>query len=160
MSNLHRNLPWWIAPLAALVLGPTPTSGGSAAVAACAGGPGAGRWVLPSVIEGVVDGRLFDAASGQPRYTFVATLFEQGAACPECMLGLVYGYLDDGIGPAPDYLVRGWYSGTFFGGTGGFVARVLRPNGGPAVGGIQGRFGDPPFDGLPGRFEARWEICP
>jgi hypothetical protein len=72
---------------------------------------------------------------------------------------LIQATLDDGVGPGPDYVVRGWYLGAFFTGEGEFYTRVFKPSGGPAVGTIRGTFADHPVDTALGTYLGGWRIC-
>ena len=91
---------------------------------------------------------------------FVATLTDVPSACLSCIEGTLDGTLDDGIGPGPDYVVRGHYLGSFFGGNGQWTATIF-PAGAPQttpVGRIRGMFDDPPSNAGPGSFACRWMI--
>jgi hypothetical protein len=68
--------------------------------------------------------------------------------------------LDDGFGPAPDYYVRGTYSGTWLSGKGTFAASIYPLTGTHPVGKIEGTFSDPPVSTTPGTFKGDWKICP
>jgi hypothetical protein len=122
-------------------------------------GPAVGTWELPEfpAMSGSVLGSLEPVGGGASLYVLQATLIDLGAACPACMIGEIHGTLDDGIGPAPDYLVEGGFGATYPGGAGTFLARVKRPNGTPA-GWLRGRFEDPPGSPQPGSFLGRFRI--
>lgn len=128
---------------------------------ACASGPARGVWRLPAVSSGhgLAQGRLIDAASGGLAYRFRAVLTDEPTPCLSCIRGEVNGFLDDGSGGAPEFVVRGFYRGSMMSGSGRFELRVYRPNGTQPVGVISGTFEDAPGDGLPGRFAGDWQIC-
>jgi hypothetical protein len=122
-------------------------------------GPASGYWNLPGSEDGFVLGTL-DAIEGTALYSIQASLVAFGVACPACVAGEVRGALDDGLGPGPDYLVEGYYSGTVVndGGVGEFEA-ILRTPGGARVGSLHGRFFDPGGRAGPaGSFRARWAL--
>jgi hypothetical protein len=132
--------------------GPTPT--------ACQVGLASGLWDLPDLgLNGAINGILYRGAN-VPVYRFTASLIDVPSPCLSCIEGDIGGYLDDGVGPAPDYVVRGHYRGAFFTGAGEFHAAILRPNQNVAVGKIAGNFHDVPTN-VPhaGDFHAAWEIC-
>ena len=122
-------------------------------------GPASGVWQLPefTVADGFVLGSLDSVDGGASIYAFQATLTDSGAACPACIVGEIHGSLDDGLGPAPDYLVDGAFFGIYPGGTGSFRARVKRPDG-TLVGWIRGRFEDPPGSPDTGSFLGHFRI--
>jgi hypothetical protein len=158
VSALPRFVPFFLAALACVSLGPTPRAGGGPP-GSCADGRAGGRWELLGG-SGQMHGRLVDAATGQVFSTIHATITEIPGPCLSCIVGTIEGVLDDGVGSMPEYLVRGTFSGLFFSGAGRFQARVFPIAGGPSVGGIHGTFDDQPSDGVPGRFLARWQVCP
>ena len=146
--------------LAAAAFNPT-----SAMAVACESGTAKGVWELPSgsgTSDGFIDGFLFLSISptSAPRYFFNATLTDVPSPCLSCITGTIDGYLDDGFGPAPDYVVHGTYSGLFLSGKGSFTCEVFPPTGTHAVGKIKGTFSDPPASSLDGTFKGDWEICP
>ena len=103
-----------------------------------------------------------DVSGGAVFFSLVperAVLTDVPSPCLSCIEGDVHGFLDDGVGTPPDFVVNGHYSGSFFGGTGSFDLRVFRPTGGTPVGFLSGTFADPPGDGVPGTFSASWQIC-
>jgi hypothetical protein len=130
----------------------------------CRRGLAAGAWELPDLgQDGWIDGWLYGPTNTSPRFHFTATLTDVQSPCLSCVEGDILGYLDDGIGPAPDYVVRGDYFGGWFTGEGTFAAAVfepLSPSSMP-VGRIVGSFRDPPTN-VPhvGVFRAKWTICP
>ena len=148
----RRSAPLLIA-LSTLCLGAGhPTSG------ARLSGPAAGVWELPDFRTlGSVLGELDSVDGGASIYTLQAGLTDSGAMCPACIIGELHGILDDGVGPAPDFLVDGGFAGEIMGGTGSFFASVKRPNGTPA-GWIRGRFQDPPSSTGTGSFHGRFRI--
>ena len=128
----------------------------------CRSGSGGGDWDLPagSGTPGYLSGELFESSGPLPAFFFGATLTDVSTPCLSCVQGTIDGLLDDGFGPAPDYIVTGEYHGLFLNGTGTFECRVFRPGSDVSVGKITGRFLDPPAQPGPGQFTARWEICP
>jgi len=129
---------------------------------ACAGGPADGECALPatSLGVGVLHGRLVDAATDKPAFRIDARLVALPAPCDACIQGEIQGSLDDGSGDQAEFVVSGEYAGTNFGGVGQFQLRVFKPNGGPALGTLNGTFEDPPGDDQGGRFTGEWRICP
>ncbi|MFN0009633.1 MAG: hypothetical protein ACKVXR_17190 [Planctomycetota bacterium] len=107
-----------------------------------------------------MSGRLVDSTTHQTAYRLRALLTDVPTPCLSCLQGHIEGTLDDGIGPSPDYLVRGDYFGLFMQGTGSFQLRVFRPSDGAVVGLVTGNFADLPGDGTIGRFLGDWRICP
>ena len=93
------------------------------------------------------------------RYAFSGLLTDIPSPCLSCIEGRINGELDDGFGPAPDYVVCGRYLGSFFTGNGNFSVRVFPPGSNIAVGKIAGTFDDSPANDGPGTFQARWRIC-
>jgi hypothetical protein len=81
-----------------------------------------------------------------------------GSACDACVEGMIAGTLDDGIGPGPDYLVRGRYFGTIYG-FGSYRVDVFRPRGTVPIGSIRGRWVDEVDESGPGEFGGRFRIC-
>lgn len=140
------------------------TSGSAAAP--CREGFAKGDWDLPSGGQnnGFLNGELFlDNSPGPisaPVYAIFATLTDVPSPCLSCITGTLDGYLDDGFGPAPDYVVRGTYAGFWFTGRGSFSAEVFTPTGVTPVGKIKGEFADPPSFSSIGGFKAEWSICP
>lgn len=120
-------------------------------------GPAAGIIDLPPGGLGVMAGALEDVSGSGTLYALSADLTDQPVACPACFVGLIDGVLDDGVGPGPDYLVTGVYTGTTFDGRGTFHARLLRP-GGALAGRITGRLVDAPESSQPGIFRGRWRL--
>jgi hypothetical protein len=152
----------WIAVAASLVtLAPSPLLSPCTAQVTCAGGPTAGLFRLPltSMGTGVMRGRLIDSSTNLPAYRLTARLVDVPSPCLSCVEGEIHGFLDDGSGTSPDFIVRGRYLGSFLGGSGQFNLRVFRPSGGPSVGTLSGSFDDPPGDGMPGQFSGVWQIC-
>ena len=130
---------------------------------ACQSGPGSGTWELPSgsgTSDGFIDGTLYLAPANTFRYFFSATLTDVPSPCLSCITGTIDGFLDDGFGPAPDYIVKGSYSGVFLTGKGSFTCEIRPLNSSVPVGKIKGTFSDPPLSTTPGEFKATWEICP
>ena len=137
----------------------------AATAVACESGFAKGTWELPSgsgTSDGFIDGFLYlsISPSNNPRYFFNATLTDVPSPCLSCIMGTIDGYLDDGFGPAPDYVVHGTYSGLFLSGKGSYTCEVFAPTGTHAVGKIKGTFSDPPASTVPGTFKGDWEICP
>jgi hypothetical protein len=138
----------------------------AAAPVACESGSASGTWELPSgsgTSDGYIDGFLYlDPSPGPatPRYYFSATLSDTPTPCLSCIAGEIDGYLDDGFGPAPDYVVKGAYQGLWLSGNGTFAVKVFLPGGSNGVGEISGKFADPPASTVPGTFKGAWEICP
>jgi hypothetical protein len=126
---------------------------------ACQIGVASGLWDLPDLgINGSVDGFLYRGAN-VAAYHFTATLTDVPSPCLSCIQGDLDGFLDDGIGAAPDYVVRGHYFGFFLGGEGRFEAAIFRQNQNVPVGTMSGAFRDHPT-GVPsiGQFRGVWRI--
>jgi hypothetical protein len=123
-------------------------------------GPGSGTWVLPSgsgTNDGYLAGTLYLAPANTFRFSFNATLTDVPTPCLSCITGTIDGTLDDGVGPAPDYIVKGSYSGLFVSGKGSFTCEI-RTLTGTVVGKIDGTFSDPPSSSTPGTFKCDWKI--
>jgi hypothetical protein len=138
-------------------------AGSAAAWFACQDGPAAGDWDLPSgsgTSDGFIDGKLIDPVTNTGLYQFLAVLTDVPTPCLSCIAGTIDGTLDDGVGPGPDYIVIGEYTGHWLSGRGSFEAKIVPPGSNTSVGIIKGDFSDPP--GVPGigSFEGSWEICP
>ena len=95
----------------------------------------------------------------------VATMLYEGwwdtcRSCLACVEGEIHGFLDDGLGPAPDYIVRGSYFGSWFSGQGDWHARIFLPLSSSAqpVGLMKGRFADPPTSSGVGHFKGEWHL--
>jgi hypothetical protein len=125
--------------------------------AALLGGPARGILELPSGVEGFMLGALYDSTGSRPLFALSARLVPSPVLCPACFLGRIEGTLDDGVGPGPDFTVRGFYTGTTFDGRGSFDLAILRP-GGARVGRIRGRLLDPPLSPDPGIFRGTWRF--
>jgi hypothetical protein len=134
-----------------------------AAAPGCEQGTAKGVWELPDsgMDNGYIDGFLFLSTSPStlPRYHFTAALTDVPTPCLSCITGKINGYLDDGFGPAPDFVVRGSYSGLFLSGKGTFQAQVYTPAGTAPVGKINGSFADAPGSTVKGSFKGDWQIC-
>lgn len=157
----RRSLPF-VAALALAALPAGSSASGSAGTAVtCRSGPVGGLWLLPNTPggTGVVDGTLA-APTSAGAYHFVGTLTDVPTPCLSCIEGRIQGMLDDGIGPGPDYLVLGRYTGASLSGSGTFEARIVSPAATSPQGRIGGQFRDAPGDNLPGNFRALWTICP
>ena len=128
----------------------------------CDGGTATGSWRLPSQSQGtgLASGRWIDSTTNQTAYRFRALLTDVPTPCLSCLEGTIEGTLDDGVGPSPDFVVRGHYLGSFNGGSGQFELNVLRPGGGGSVGKAVGDYEDLLGDGLAGRFLGTWRVCP
>ncbi len=127
----------------------------------CRQGVAQGQWDLQdSATPGHAVGELIEGSSTLPIYAFDAQLTDMPTPCLSCIAGRVNGVLDDGVGPGPDYVIRGEYSGAFLSGSGSFACNVFLPGSDIRVGRIEGRFRDSPANSAPGRFRARWRICP
>jgi hypothetical protein len=127
----------------------------------CQTGPGSGTWQLPSgsgKSDGYIDGVLYLAPANTYRFSFTATLTDVPSPSLSTFTGTIAGSLDDGFGPAPDYLVKGSYSGSVFTGAGSFTCEI-RTLTGSTVGKIEGTFSDPPSSSTPGTFTGNWKIC-
>jgi len=127
----------------------------------CQSGPGSGRWELPSgsgKSDGFIDGVLYLAPADTYRFSFSATLTDVPSPSLSTFTGTIEGSLDDGFGPAPDYLVKGSYSGSVFTYQGSFTCEI-RTLTGTVVGKIDGTFSDPPTSTTPGSFTGEWKIC-
>ena len=160
---LSRTLLVGIAAVASLTTGTAaPALAVSPVQAACSGGTAAGLWRMPTQSEGtgIASGRLIDSSTNQPAYRMRALLRDVPTPCLSCVQGDIVGTLDDGVGPSPDFLVRGDYFGSFMGGSGQFRLRVLRPSNHQVVGIVTGDFADLPSDGTLGQFTGEWRICP
>ena len=123
-------------------------------------GVGSGSWVLPSgsgTSDGYLAGTLYLSPAGTFRFAFNATLTDVPTPCLSCITGTIDGTLDDGVGPGPDYKVKGTYSGVFVTGKGSFTCEI-RTLTGTTVGKIDGTFTDPPSSTTPGTFKCTWSI--
>ena len=127
----------------------------------CRSGVTSGAFAVPEFNndDGFVSGDLYQGDFLIVRYHWEGTLHRIKSPCLSCIEGTIEGTLDDGIGPGPDFVVRGRYVGNFFVGNGDFSARVFKTTGGAALGSIHGTFSDPPNDGAPGSFLGSWRIC-
>lgn len=162
MNSRRMNSIFRVVAAAALALVTTPlVRSNTPQPIVCHGGSAAGMWSLPrSSQDGSVDGFLFrDGGGSAPVYHFTGTLTDMPSPCLSCIEGEIQGFLDDGVGPAPDYIVRGRYRGGFLTGSGQFDARIFRPSANQTVGRIAGHFADPPGNSQPGSFDGRWRIC-
>ena|SRR5436190_4992461 len=137
-------------------------AGGAVASYACQDGVTSGQWDLPSGSSsfGFLSGKLADPTGTYGIYAIDAVLVDDPSPCLSCVTGAIYGTVDDGIGPGPDYYLVGGYSGIFFTGQGTFAAKIVPPGSNTSVGIVEGKFEDPPFPGGIGKFEGKWEICP
>jgi len=126
-------------------------------------GAAAGDWTLPSGPGAFGSAHGFLYFKNTPVYDFSAVLEELASPCLSCREGTLDGVLDDGVGPGPDYVVRGEWLGSFFTGEGTWKATIFQPTptGLVPVGRMRGRYDDPPNSPLPvlGTFQARWTIC-
>jgi hypothetical protein len=128
----------------------------------CQSGPASGTWELPSgsgKSDGSIDGTLYLAPADTYRYSFTATLTDVPSPSLSGIAGTIDGILDDGLGPAPDFTVKGTYSGIFVTGKGSFTCEVRTVDTGKVVGKIEGTFSDPPASSTPGTFSGDWSIC-
>ena len=124
-------------------------------------GSARGVWELPSgsgASDGYISGALYLAPNDDFRYVFDATLTDVWTPCLSCITGTIDGFLDDGFGPAPDFLVKGSYSGTYVTGKGTFTCEIRRPGSTTVVGKIEGSFADPPGSTTLGSFKGTWKI--
>jgi hypothetical protein len=148
------------AAVAAVVVG---LGGSAAAWFVCQSGPATGEWLLPLTSggsDGYIDGKLIDPVTNTGLYAFTAVLTDVPTPCLSCVGGTISGTLDDGFGPAPDYVVIGEYRGLWLSGQGTFEAKIAPPGSTVSVGKVSGTFHDAPGTPGPGSFEGRWEICP
>jgi hypothetical protein len=128
----------------------------------CQSGPGSGSWELPSgsgKSDGSISGTLYLAPGNTYRFFFGATLTDVPNPSLTLLTGTIDGFLDDGFGPAPDYLVKGSYSGSVYTGAGSFNAEIRTLTSTVAVGKIEGTFADAPGSTTPGSFSGNWKIC-
>lgn len=128
----------------------------------CQSGPASGTWELPSgsgKSDGYVNGTLYLDPADTYRYSFNATLTDVPSPSTSGIGGTIAGTLDDGLGPAPDFVVKGTYSGLFVTGKGSFTCEVRTIDTGKVVGKIEGTFSDPPASTTPGTFTGDWSIC-
>lgn len=124
-------------------------------------GQGSGTWELPSgsgASDGYVEGVLYLSPAGTFRYEFSASLTDVWTPCLSCIKGTIDGFLDDGFGPAPDFVVKGSYSGAALTGKGTFHCDIRRPGSSVNVGKIDGTFEDQPGSTQLGTFKADWKI--
>lgn len=128
----------------------------------CPSGAALGAFDLPvaSGGGGSLSGSLVLGSGGAVAFTLTAALVDVPSPCLSCLEGQIQGVLDDGVGVGPDYVVDGTYTGSFFGGSGTFGARVLDLTGTRVVGRIAGEFFDPPPLTGPGMFQGAWRVCP
>lgn len=130
----------------------------------CVTGMAKGVWELPDTAAGgFLSGELLLGTSSTPLFALTGTLNDVQTPCMSCREGVIDAVLDDGVGPGPDFLVKGTYFGGYFSGKGTFSAQILEPIG-PAlvpVGRVLGTYSDPlgPLAVL-GTFAGRWGICP
>ena len=160
--RLSRLLPGLAAALT-LALGVTLNlpSADAAAAPPCQEGTVEGDWDLPSgITAGFVEGKLVDNATGMGVYKMTGSLTATPSPCLACIQGVIYGYLDDGFGPAPDYIVKGAYNGAALTGDGSWWAYIYEPTGAGPVGKMAGVFSDPPFPAGVGAYKGEWVICP
>ena len=134
---------------------------GSTNPSVCRFGPAHGAWDLPhSNQDGTVDGYLYRPLGQVPPYHFVGSLIDVPSPCLSCIEGDIVGFLDDGVGAQPDYVVRGHYLGGWFSGEGKFEAQVFELFSTVPVGRIKGKFKDPPTSpSAIGTFQGNWRIC-
>jgi len=128
----------------------------------CQSGPASGTWELPSgsgKSDGFINGTLYLSPAGTFRYAFNATLTDVPTPCLSCISGTIAGTLDDGAGPAPDFLVKGSYDGSALTGKGTFTCVIYPLTSTQEVGKIEGTFSDPPASTTPGTFKGNWSIC-
>lgn len=127
----------------------------------CPSGVVDGVFALPATSSGAGQavGVLFHGSTSTVAYTFTANLTDVPTPCLSCIEGEIDGTLDDGIGPGPDFLVRGHYRGASLNGTGWYWAQVLTPGGGTLAGRMGGTFSDPMGIPGPGTFDGRWRVC-
>ena len=124
-------------------------------------GPASGTWELPSgsgKSDGFIDGILYLAPAGTVRFYFDATLTDVFTPSLSQIKGTIDGILDDGFGPAPDYVVKGSYVGNANTGSGTFTCVIRRPGSTQDVGKIDGTFADAPGSTTPGTFSGEWKI--
>lgn len=127
-------------------------------------GPTHGAWQLGfGAQNGFVDGHFYEAQpattpSAPPRYHFTATLVAGPVMCPNCVAGTLQGTLDDGVGPSPDYVVLGHYSGVWSTGKGSFSASIYRPTSAAPVGSVGGTYDNPPLLPVIGHYSGKWII--
>ena len=102
-------------------------AGGAVASYACQDGVTSGQWDLPSGSSsfGFLSGKLADPTGTYGIYAIDAVLVDDPSPCLSCVTGAIYGTVDDGIGPGPDYYLVGGYSGIFFTGQGTFAAKIV-----------------------------------
>ncbi len=128
----------------------------------CQSGPGSGTWELPSgsgKSDGFISGTLYLDPGHTFRFDFGATLTDVPNPSLTLLTGTIDGSLDDGFGPAPDYLVKGSYSGSVYTGAGTFTAEIRTLTSTVPVGKIEGNFSDAPGSTTPGLFTGNWKIC-
>lgn len=151
-----------IAALALFALGQPSSSSTHPTPSArpCHSGAAAGAWKLPILGQnGSVDGFLFSPTSASPTYHFTAALLAGPTPCTTCLHGQIAGYLDDGVGPAPDFVVQGTYSGQWPSGAGTFSASLFRPTAAGPTGFVSGTFQHSPTSSAGGHFSGNWTIC-
>ncbi len=130
----------------------------------CLTGFAKGTWELPDTAAGgFLSGELLRGTTSTAFYALTGTLNDVQPPCMSCREGVIDAVLDVGIGPGPDFLVKGTYFGGFLSGTGTFSAQILEPidSGLVPVGRILGTYSDPPGPlAVLGTFVGRWGICP
>lgn len=143
-------------------------SGSAPVVAALGQGKTSGQWQLPFGPQpGFVDGYLYPSSpaptpSASPAYHFTGVLTAKPVPASSMLAGTIQGALDDGVGPGPDYLVVGSYTGLLSTviGTGKFSAQIIKPTAAAPSGIIAGNFADMLISptSAPGTFSGRWKI--
>jgi hypothetical protein len=124
-------------------------------------GPASGTWALPrgsGQSDGYIHGILYLAPADTVRFYFDATLTDVFTPSLSQIKGTIDGILDDGFGPAPDYVVKGSYAGNANTGSGTFTCVIRRPGSTQDVGKIDGTFADAPGSTTPGTFSGEWKI--
>jgi hypothetical protein len=100
-------------------------------------------WDLPSAGQNSLATGVAYLGASSPRYTFTATLVDLTPSCSTCVFGAYQGELSDGVGSGPDYVVRGFFSGSLLGGDGRFGGGIFHPVTNERVGRLGGEFLDP-----------------
>jgi len=137
-------------------------AGGPRAGTNVSAGTAKGIWQLPEprYSTGTAEGML-DSSGGAEVFAFRAKLTEIVTPCLSCREGDLNGTLDDGDGPAPDFVVLGHWTAGQLTGQGSFEAwiwKVSAPLAAP-VGRFEGDFDDPPMPpGQPGSFSGVWTL--
>ena len=145
----------------ALVLGPV-DPGRAQASCTTRIGQTQGRWNLPHQAgsQDHFDGTWVTSNLPWPSYRFQGTLTDLPTPCMSCIVGTLQGTLDDGIGPSPDYVVTGLYSGIWLSGSGQFQARIQSAGPQPVtIGDVRGNFADSPGTPGGGSFRGRFKMC-